>query len=109
MTSSRTSLVLAAFLALAAAAAAQDQPPPAATGAPTPLGGPATAAPETPPADDQPPAANTAPVEYKPGIVPTQSAITQSDLSGLVDGPPVGTLEEAQGGLGQSMWVNSPR
>jgi len=109
MTSSRTSLVLAAFLALAAAAAAQDQPPPAATGAPTPLGGPATAAPETPPADDQPPAANTAPVEYKPGIVPTQSAITQNDLSGLVDGPPVGTLDEAQGGLGQSMWVNSPR
>lgn len=109
MTSSRTSLVAALVLALAVGAAAQE-PPPAATGAPTPLGGPASAAPEAaPPPDDQPPAANTAPVEYKPGIVPTQSAVTQGDLTGLVDGPPVGTLDEAHGGLGQSLWVNSPR
>ena len=107
MTSYRASLVLAAVLALAVGAAAQDRPP-AATGAPTPLAGPAAPMTTQPP-DDQPPAADTAPVDYKPGILPTRSKVTEGDLSGLVDGPPVGTLVEDHGGLGQSMWVNSPR
>ena len=111
MNSCRASIVFAAVLALAASAAAQDQPP-AATGAPTPLGG--TTAPVSttpPPPDDQPPAANTIPTEFKPGILgnPTQSGVTEADLTGLVDGPPVGTLDEAHGGLGPSMWVNAPR
>ncbi|MEJ0044419.1 MAG: hypothetical protein WDM81_20340 [Rhizomicrobium sp.] len=92
-------------------AAAQDRPP-AATGAPTPLGGPDPLTTTTPPPpDDQPPAADTAPVEYKPGILgsPARSAVVEGDLSGPVDGPPVGMLDESQGGLGPSMWVNSPR
>ena len=107
MTSCRASLVLEAVLALAVGAAAQDRPP-AATGAPTPLAGPAAPTTTQSP-DDQPPAADTAPVDYKPGILPTRSKVTEGDLSGLVDGPPVGTLDEDHGGLGQSMWVNSPR
>jgi hypothetical protein len=117
MTTFRHSLVLAALLAFAGAAFAQDQTPPVATGAPTPLGGDASA---PPPPDqsspdqsspDQPPAADQAPVEYKPGMLsnPAQSAVTEGALSGIVDGPPVGTLDDAQGGLGQSMWINAPR
>jgi hypothetical protein len=104
MTSCRINIAFAVLLELTAAASAQDQP--AATGAPKPLGGPsATApAPETPP-----PAADSNPVEFKPGMVAVQPAVTAGDLSGLVDGPPVGTLDDAHGGLGQSMWVNSPR
>jgi hypothetical protein len=42
-------------------------------------------------------------------MVATQPAVTAGELGGLVDGPPVGTLDDAHGGLGQSMWVNSPR
>lgn len=106
MTSCRTRIAFAVLLGLTAAASAQDQP--AATGAPTPLGGPSATAPDAAPAD-QPPAADSNPVEFKPGMVEAQPAVTTGDLSGLVDGPPVGTLDDAHGGLGQSMWVNSPR
>ncbi|HXC55805.1 MAG TPA: hypothetical protein VNU97_10955 [Rhizomicrobium sp.] len=104
MTAFRNSLALAAVLALAGAASGQSAPPPAATGAPTPLGS-ATA----PPAD-APPAPQSAPVEFKPGILGkvTQTGVTEGDL-GVVDGPPVGTLGDSQGGLGQSMWINAPR
>jgi hypothetical protein len=119
MTSFRISVIAAALLAVAAAALGQDQPPPQATGAPTPLGGPTpeasqpatSATDEIPPpsADDQPPA--PPPVDYKPGMFgkPAQNAITTTDLSGQVDGPPAGTLDEAHGGLGASMWVNADR
>ncbi|HEX4302298.1 MAG TPA: hypothetical protein VHZ78_05865 [Rhizomicrobium sp.] len=109
MTSFRTSSALLLVLALGAGAAAQTAAPaaapPAATGAPTPLGAPSA----TPPAD-QPPAADTAPVDFKPGMLgkPTQTPITAGDL-GTVDGPPTGTLDDSNGGLGQSMWSNAPR
>lgn len=112
MTAFRASLVLAGLLALGGAAWAQtqpsaDQPPPVATGAPTPLGG--TAAPQPPDttADEPPP---QAPVEFKPGVITKSSAdaVVAGNL-GTVDGPPVGTLTDANGGLGQSMWVNSSR
>ena len=104
MTAYRTSLALIGLLALAGTAVAQSDPPPAATGAPTPLGAPAPAAPAT--SDEPPPA----PVEFKPGILgkPAQTAVTTGDL-GIVDGPPAGTLDDSKGGLGQSMWINAPR
>jgi hypothetical protein len=116
MTSFRISVIAAAALAvMAMAASGQDQP--AATGAPTPLGGPAPTvqsaplpAPDAAPTD-RPPAANTAPQDFKPGMfgTPAQATVTQGTLSGLVDGPPVGIIDEAHGGLGQSMWVNADR
>jgi hypothetical protein len=108
MTICRTSFALGIVLALAGAAAAQDQPvpdqaapAPAATGAPTPLG-------NVPPATEPPP--DSAPVEFKPGILGKGAAdtISTGDL-GIVDGPPVGTLDDSSGGLGQSMWTNAPR
>ncbi|HJW40979.1 MAG TPA: hypothetical protein VJ476_07095, partial [Rhizomicrobium sp.] len=96
------------LLGFTAAASAQDQP--AATGAPKPLGGPSATAPAPgAPPPDQPPAADSNPVEFKPGMVATKPAVTAGELGGLVDGPPVGALDDAHGGLGQSMWVNSPR
>ncbi len=98
-------------------AAAQDQPP--ATGAPTPLGGPQTApapssggqGPDAQPSDDPPPAADAVPGEFKPGIFrkAVQPVVTEGDLSGVVDGPPVGTLDDAHGGLGQAMWSGAAR
>ena len=50
------------------------------------------------------------PVEFKPGILgkPAQTTVTTGDL-GIVDGPPAGTLDDSNGGLGQSMWINAPR
>ncbi|MGZ5937879.1 MAG: hypothetical protein ACXWLK_10845, partial [Rhizomicrobium sp.] len=76
-------------------------PPSTATGAPQPLtGGDNTA----------PPATESAPVEFKPGILGegAQTGVTANDL-GIVDGAPVGTLDDSNGGLGQSMWANAPR
>ncbi len=70
------------------------------------------AAPETtpPPTDDQPPAADTAPVEYKPGILPTQSTVTQkrSQRPGRTARRSARSTT-TMAGLGQSMWVNAPR
>jgi hypothetical protein len=117
----RASLVALILLALAADASAQTEPvptpaesnappaasdsspAPAASGAPTPLGGAATQAPEQP-------AAEEAPVEFKPGMLgkDAQPGVTSNEL-GIVEGPPVGTLDDSSGGLGQSMWVNSSR
>ncbi|MEI9888358.1 MAG: hypothetical protein WDN08_18025 [Rhizomicrobium sp.] len=96
MTAFRASLALTALLAVAGPALAQA--PPEATGAPTPLSAPA--------AEEPPPA----PVEFTPGILgkPAQSGIARGDL-GIVDGPPAGTLNDSNGGLGQSLWVNAPR
>lgn len=102
MTSCRVNFAFAALLALTLPAAAQDQP--AATGAPTPLAPPPTSS-----SDDQAPAAGDAPVEFRPGILGAPVQTTVAPLNGPVDGPPVGTLEEAQGGLGASMWVNASR
>ncbi|MBS0471889.1 MAG: hypothetical protein JSR60_12505 [Proteobacteria bacterium] len=111
MTAFRPSLVLAALLVLAGAApaqttqpAAQPDNPPAATGAPTPLGGPAPDAVEDTPL---PPA----PTEYTPGAYSrdTGGIVASGGDLGVVDGPPVGTLTDANGGLGQSMWVNADR
>lgn len=103
MTAFRASAAFAVFLALAGAAWAQTEPapPPVATGAPTPLGAPA-------PAVEQEP--ESTPVEFKPGILgkPAAAGITSGDL-GIVDGPPAGTLDDSNGGLGQSMWTNAPR
>ena len=101
MTAFRTSLALLALLSLAGTTNAQT--PPVATGAPTPLG-------SSTPAADEPSAPETAPVEFKPGILgkSTNQGITTGEL-GIVDGPPVGTLDDSSGGLGQSMWTNSPR
>ena len=122
MTICRNSLAAAILLLAAGTATAQDQPP--ATGAPTPLGGgntstitsaplpaPAQGDHAAPTTSDEPPAADSAPVEFKPGILgpPAQKTVTEGDLSGIVDGAPVGTLDEAHGGLGSSMWVNAPR
>jgi hypothetical protein len=104
MTVFRASFVLAGLLALAGAAYAQttDDTPPAATGAPTPLG---STAPE--PATDEPP---QAPTDFKPGVIQPDavSGVSSGDL-GAIDGPPAGTLTDDNGGLGQSMWVNSDR
>ncbi|HEY0300407.1 MAG TPA: hypothetical protein VGC36_03700, partial [Rhizomicrobium sp.] len=88
--------MLAAWLALAGAGLAQTAPPEA-TGAPTPL---------APAAEEPPPV----PVEFKPGILgrPEQTGVARGDL-GIVDGPPAGTLDDSNGGLGQSMWSNAPR
>ncbi len=88
---------------------AQAPPPGEATGAPTPLG---TADDSANAPVDQPPAADQTPQDFKPGILSrpaAQSVVTTDSLSGVVDGPPVGTLDEAHGGLGPSMWVNAPR
>jgi len=96
MTAYRASCALLLFLALGAA---QGQTPPVATGAPTPLGTPAApAGPENAPAD------------YKPGMFKpsAQTGVTTGEL-GTMDGPPVGLLDDSNGGLGQSMWVNAPR
>jgi hypothetical protein len=94
-----------ALLALAGAAMAQTVSPPAqppvATGAPTPLGTPSAA----PPAGEPPPAA---PTDFKPGALNKPAGITSSDL-GVVDAPPAGTLDDSNGGLGQSMWSNAAR
>jgi hypothetical protein len=116
MTNCRASLALVALLCLTGAASAQDG---TATGAPTPLGGSApvvTATPLPAPGDQSapPPQADATPVsdaptEFKPGMFNKPAATAQSDLSGPVDGPPVGTLDEAHGGLGASLWVNAPR
>ena len=107
MTVFRASFVLAALLGLAGVAFAQTGPsgdtPPAATGAPTPLGSSA------PPAvEDEPPPGP--PTDYKPGAIKPDAAtaVSSGDL-GLVEGPPVGTLTDDNGGLGQSMWINSDR
>jgi hypothetical protein len=119
----RASFAALILLALGAAASAQTDPatpPPAsdaptapaagdtsaappASGAPTPLGGAATATPDQPAPDD-------APVEFKPGMLSkgSQPGVTSGEL-GIVEGPPVGTLDDSNGGLGQSMWVNSSR
>jgi hypothetical protein len=104
MIACRASFAALILLALGAAASAQtEQPatPPPASGAPTPLGG--AAAPEQPGPDQ-------APVEFKPGMLGqgAQPGVTSGEL-GIVEGPPVGTLDDSNGGLGQSMWVNSPR
>ena len=101
MIACRASCVALVLLALGAGAAAQT--PPVATGAPTPLGGAAT----PPPPQEQPPPGQS-PVEFKPGILGAQPRITTGEL-GVVDGPPVGTLDDTNGGLGQSMWINAPR
>lgn len=97
MTAFRASCALCLFFALGAA---EGQTPPAATGAPTPLGNTSSPA-------DQP---DNAPAEFKPGVLSRggQAGITTGEL-GTVDGPPVGLLDEAKGGLGQSMWVNASR
>lgn len=77
------------------------QPPSTATDAPQSLTG-NDASP--------PPATEAAPVEFKPGILgqDARSGVTANDL-GIVDGAPVGTLDDSNGGLGQSMWANAPR
>ncbi|MEJ1969841.1 MAG: hypothetical protein WDN03_14570 [Rhizomicrobium sp.] len=73
---------------------------PVATGAPTPLG--SAAPPDTAP--------DNAPTEFKPGILgkTAQPGVTTGEL-GIVDGPPVGILDDSNGGLGQSMWTNASR
>jgi len=99
MTACRASCALLLFLTLGAA---QGQTaPPAATGAPTPLGSSATPAPTE---------HENAPADYKPGMLKpsSQPSVTTGEL-GTMEGPPVGLLDEANGGLGQSMWVNSSR
>ena len=98
MTAYRASCALFFFLALGAA---QGQTPPAATGAPTALGSSATPAPNEP---------ENKPTEYKPGMLrpSAQPGVTSGEL-GTMDGPMVGLLDESDGGLGQSMWVNSSR
>jgi hypothetical protein len=103
MIACRASCAALILLALSAGAAAQSSP--AATGAPTPLGGAAT-----PPQQLEKPTTDQTPVEYKPGMFggSAQPGITSGEL-GIVDGPPVGTLDDSTGGLGQSMWVNAPR
>ena len=106
MTACRTSWLAGVCLAILAVATAFAQdapapPPSTATGAPQPLtGGDDTA----------PPATESAPVEFKPGILGegAQTGVTATDL-GIVDGAPVGTLDDSNGGLGQSMWANAPR
>ncbi len=91
MIACRTSTAIALLLALAGSAAAQEQPaPPPATGAPTPL-------------ETAPP-----PQDYKPGMFAKPAPIATDQL-GIVDGPPVGLLDNSNGGLGESMWSNSPR
>jgi hypothetical protein len=102
MTAYRPSLVFAVLIALAGVALAQETSPPAATGAPTPLGGPAPTTVEEGPVDT--------PSDYTPGAYnrDSKSAISSADL-GLVDGAPAGTLTDDNGGLGQSLWVNSDR
>jgi len=66
-------------------------------------------APQTLPGGDEA-TAPAAPVEFKPGILgkTVQSGVTTNDL-GIVDGAPVGTLDDSSDGLGQSMWASSPR
>ncbi len=124
MTVCRASWLAGALLMLlgGAAAHAQDAPaPPAANGAPQTLsnGGdatapsaPATTSPQTLPGSDEasPPGSDAAPVEFKPGILGQgqQKDVTANDL-GIVDGPPVGTLDDSNGGLGQGMWANARR
>jgi hypothetical protein len=105
MTAYRTSVALAGLLLLGGAALAAPPPePPAATGAPTPLG---SGTPSPPPVDEAP---LSPPADFKPGILgkSAEPGIVTGDL-GIVDGPPAGTLDDANGGLGQSMWSNAPR
>jgi hypothetical protein len=104
MTVFRTSFALAGLLALAGSALAQTTPvaaPPAATGAPMPLGS-GTPPPSVEEAPLSPPA------DFKPGVLGREPGIVTGEL-GIVDGPPAGTLDDAHGGLGQSMWSNAPR
>jgi hypothetical protein len=124
MTVCRSSWLAGVCLALTAGAQAQDapaSPPAAATAAPQALPGkidattpapPASgAAPASPPSDESPPpATETAPTEFKPGMLGqgTQPGVTASDL-GIVDGAPVGTLNDSNGGLGQGMWAAASR
>ena len=115
MTVCRNSWLIAGWLALLApsAAHAQDTPPPASaapqtlpgTGAPS---APDTAAPTT--QTEQAPPSDAAPVEFKPGMLEhgAETGVTFTDL-GIVDGAPVGTLNDTNGGLGQGMWAGAPR
>jgi hypothetical protein len=90
---------LAVLTSVAAYGQAESPAPSAATGAPQPLAG-----------DEAPPPSQEPPAEYKPGMLSTgtQTGVTTNDL-GIVDGAPVGTLDDNNGGLGQAMWSNSTR
>lgn len=99
MTVCRNSVLAGFLLAFSAGTAAfgQDRPtaPPDASGTPQPLN-----------QDDQAPP----PAEFKPGILGSgiQTGVTTNEL-GIVDGAPVGTLDDTNGGLGQTIWANSQR
>ncbi len=104
MTVCRNSAVAGLLLAALASGGAygQSEPPapPVAPGSPQTLTG-----------DDQAPEpAAPPPAEFKPGILgtPAQSGVTSNEL-GIVDGAPVGILDDSNGGLGQSMWTGSQR
>ena len=116
MTSSRIRRLAAVLaLVLPAAAVAQTPPPnpapdaavPEATGAPRRLPGlgngtVTTAAPA--PSVEQ----TTLPPEPDSGSKGSSGAITVSTL-GNVEGPPTGTLDSAQGGLGEDLWSGTQR
>jgi len=122
MTVSRIRRVAAVLaLALPAVAAAQTPPPPAhpapqatdsqATGAPRRLpglenGAVTPFAPE--PAAEGQVLQTTLPAEPDSGSQRASGAITVSTL-GNVEGPPAGTLDAAQGGLGEDLWSGTPR
>jgi hypothetical protein len=59
------------------------------------------------PAPGQP---DNAPSEFRPGTLgrSAQPAIATGEL-GTMDGPPVGVLDDSNGGLGQSLWINASR
>lgn len=110
---------LAAVLILGAVPSvlAQTQPPPypvpSASGAPRPLQGPAQpAGPEAQPVEPESstPNGDATTVHAQPGILGRQGAagITVSAL-GEVEGPPTGTLDSANGGLGEDLWSGSDR
>lgn len=113
----RAALAVVLILGAVPAVLAQTQPPPypvpSASGAPRPLQGPAQpAGPEAQPVEPESstPYGDGTTVHAQPGILGRQGAagITVSAL-GEVEGPPTGTLDSANGGLGEDLWSGSDR
>lgn len=99
---SRPALAAAAFAMLCVAGTAWAQANDAATGAPKSFGAPDTA--QAPPDQAAPADVPMAPAGGEPPPAP----VAVSTL-GTVDGPAVGLLDDATGGLGAQMWSESDR